>query len=231
MGHLDDALNLVVVTGANRGIGQATAQLLAARGQRLALIARSVQSLERTRDLCSAVQVDCYACDLAYPDQVKATAESIRQTGNPTALINNAGSVIRSHVEALAVADYERQMNTNLLAPMLLAREFLPGMRAAGRGRIINVGSISGTLGSAGQSVYNASKWALTGFTKSLAAELSDSGLMTLVVLPGSVDTRMLSGSGYAPRMSAQDVAMTLVHYALDAPLAHNGGVIEMLGT
>lgn len=224
-------MTLAVVTGANRGIGQATAQALAARGQRLALVARTLQSLEETRRLCSAVPVDCYECDLADPVQVIATAKQIRDASAPEVLINNAGCVIRARVEALELGAYEQQMNTNLLAPMLFARAFVPDMRDRGRGRVINVGSISGLFGTAEQAVYNASKWALIGFTKSLAEELTDSGAMTVVVLPGSVDTRMLAGSGYAPRMSAADVAKTLVHYALDAPLAHNGGVIEMLGT
>jgi 3-oxoacyl-[acyl-carrier protein] reductase len=98
------------------------------------------------------------------------------------------------------------------------------------RGAIINVGSISSTLGTATQSVYNASKWALVGFTKSLALEISNTRALTVVVLPGAVDTDMLKGSGYAPRMTPEEVALTLVHYALDAPLAHNGAVIEMFG-
>jgi NAD(P)-dependent dehydrogenase (short-subunit alcohol dehydrogenase family) len=66
---------------------------------------------------------------------------------------------------------------------------------------------------------------------KSLAEELTGSGLMTVAVLPGSVDTPMLEGSGFEPRMSAEGVASTLAHYALDAGVAHNGGVIEMFGT
>ena len=65
---------------------------------------------------------------------------------------------------------------------------------------------------------------------KSLAEELSDSGLMTAALLPGSVATRMLEGSGFPPRMTAEDVAKTLAFFALDAPLAHNGAVIEMFG-
>jgi 3-oxoacyl-[acyl-carrier protein] reductase len=65
---------------------------------------------------------------------------------------------------------------------------------------------------------------------KSLAEELRDSGLMTVAILPGSVDTDMLKGSGYPPRMTPEDVAQTIAHYALDAPLAHNGSVIEMFG-
>ncbi len=66
---------------------------------------------------------------------------------------------------------------------------------------------------------------------KSLALELTDSGVMTMAILPGSVDTAMLKGSGFVPRMTADHVAQTVAYYALDAPLAHNGGVVEMFGT
>jgi 3-oxoacyl-[acyl-carrier protein] reductase len=65
---------------------------------------------------------------------------------------------------------------------------------------------------------------------KSLAEELRDSGLMTLALLPGSVDTDMLVGSGFAPRMTPEDVAKTIAYYALDAPPVHNGSIIEMFG-
>ena len=65
---------------------------------------------------------------------------------------------------------------------------------------------------------------------KSLAEELTDSGLMTAAVLPGSVDTDMLAGSGFPPRMSAEAVAQSLLYLALDAPIAHNGASIEMFG-
>ena len=65
---------------------------------------------------------------------------------------------------------------------------------------------------------------------KSLAEELVDSGLMTLALLPGSVATEMLEGSGFPPRMTAEAVARTIAYYALEAPLAHNGGVVEMFG-
>jgi 3-oxoacyl-[acyl-carrier protein] reductase len=85
-------------------------------------------------------------------------------------------------------------------------------------------------LGSPGAAAYAASKWGLTGFTKSLAEELSNSGLMACSVLPGSIDTDMLKGAAFPARMSAADVAKTVEFLALDAPLAHNGAVIEMFG-
>jgi NAD(P)-dependent dehydrogenase (short-subunit alcohol dehydrogenase family) len=145
-------------------------------------------------------------------------------------LINNAGIAERAPIEELTLESYRRQMDTNLLGPLWLSRALLPSMRGARAGCIVNVASISATVGTASQTVYNASKWALLGFTKSLAAELTDSGVMTVAVLPGAVNTAMLAGSGFEPRMSAEDVARTLVYYALDAPPAHNGAAIEMFG-
>jgi len=128
------------------------------------------------------------------------------------------------------LAQLDQQIAVNLRAPFLLTRALLPAMKARRRGRIVHVGSISSTIGSANAAVYAASKWGLVGLMKSLAEELRDSGLSTVAVLPGSVDTEMLAGSGFAPRMRAEDVASALVYHALDASHAHNGGVIEMFG-
>ena len=108
---------------------------------------------------------------------------------------------------------------------------FRSAMRGAGRGRIVHVGSISSTVGTARAAAYCASKWGLVGLMKSLAEEISGSGLATVAILPGSVETRMLEGSGFAPRMRPEEVACAIVHYALDAPTAHNGAVVEMFGT
>src|SRR5690606_14687696 len=130
----------------------------------------------------------------------------------------------------LTLESYRRQMDTNLLGAIWLTRALLPAMLRDGRGRIVNVGSISGTVGSRLQCVYNASKWALTGFTKSLAEELSETDVTVVIVHPGGVDTEMMVGSPFRPRMSPSEVAQTLAYFALDAPRAHNGAVIEMFG-
>jgi NAD(P)-dependent dehydrogenase (short-subunit alcohol dehydrogenase family) len=175
-------------------------------------------------------EVTFIPCDVANPEQIEDAARDILQQGAPLALINNAGVVERAPLLELQLASYQRQLDTNMLGPVWLTKLLLPSMLEAQGGRIVNVGSISGTLGSARQSIYNASKWALIGFTKSLAEELVDSPVSVVVVLPGGVATDMMSGSPYAPRMSAQDVATTLLHYALEAPLAHNGASIEMFG-
>lgn len=220
-----------VVTGASRGVGRATALALAERGVPLVLVGRPSPALEQTTAECLS-KVACYvvACDLAVPEQVEAAATATLALGPVDVLVNNAGVAVRALLPDITLASYTDQLNTNLLAPIWLTRALLPSMLARKRGRIVNVASISSTLGTPGQIAYNASKWGLIGFTKSLAAEISDTGLMTVAVLPGSIDTDMLKGSPFPARMSAQEVASTLVHYALDAPVAHNGASIEMFG-
>lgn len=223
---------LAIVTGASRGIGLATALALAERKLALTLVGRQSAELEQACERCKAVgapEVRLLSADLADLAAVEQVGDALAER-TPAVVVHNAGVVHRETVESASRARWQEQLNVNLSAPFLLTRALLPGMRRAGTGRILFVGSISSTLGSARQSAYCASKWGLVGFMKSLAEELSDSGLMTAAVLPGSVDTRMLVGSGFPKRMTAEEVAKTLVFLALDAPLSHNGAAIEMFG-
>jgi len=225
-------VTLAVVTGASRGIGRATALELARRGVALALVGRASAEQEESAELARAAgapDVRWFDCDLGDGARTESTALELAALA-PGILINNAGVALRLDVETTRRDQWDDTMAVNLRAPFLLCRAIAPAMRRAGRGRIVNVGSISGTQGTARLAAYCASKWGLVGFTKSLAAELSDSGVTALCVLPGSTATRMLDGSGFPPRMTAEDVAKTLAHYALDASPAHNGAVIEMFG-
>ena len=126
--------------------------------------------------------------------------------------------------------DWDEVMDVNLKGAFLITRAFLPNMISRKNGRFIAISSISATLGTARQSAYCASKWGLVGFTKSLAEELRGTGLQALAVLPGSVDTPMLVGSGFSPDMTPDEVARLVVYAALDAPAAMNGSAIEMFG-
>ncbi len=223
-----------VVTGASRGIGRATALAFARRGVALALLGRASAALDRTLAECRAAGAPSARAVLVDFADLSATERAAREllasVGVPHVVVHNAGMVQRKSVEELSVADWQRELSVNLSAPFALTHGLLPAMRARGSGRILFVGSISSTLGTRRQSAYAASKWGLIGFMKSLAEELSDSGLMTAAVLPGSVDTEMLAGSGFPPRLTAEDVARSLLHLAFDAPLAHNGGVVELFG-
>ncbi|HEY1535201.1 MAG TPA: SDR family oxidoreductase, partial [Polyangiaceae bacterium] len=224
----------VLISGASRGIGRATAIACAARGAELGLLGRPSAERSETADLClkaGALRVLQLNADANSSEQLqRAASEFLAAHGPPDALIHNAGIAGRTSVEATTLASWTEHLQVNLTAPFVLTRALLPAMRARNSGRIVFVGSISSTLGTANLSAYCASKWGIVGFMKSLAAELTDSGLMTCAVLPGSTDTRMLAGSGFPARMTADVVAATLLHYALDAPLAHNGASIEMFG-
>jgi len=224
----------VLITGASRGIGRATALACAARGAELGLLGRPSERQRETAELCAkagAKSVLSLAADVTQSEQLERAAdEFLVAFGAPDAVIHSAGVAVRTSIEATSVAAWQEQLQINLSAPFVLTRALLPAMRSRRTGRILFVGSISSTLGTANLAGYCASKWGLIGLMKSLAAELTDSGLLTCAVLPGSVDTEMLIGSGFPPRMSAESVARTLVHYAFDAPLAHNGASIEMFG-
>jgi 3-oxoacyl-[acyl-carrier protein] reductase len=226
--------DVAVVTGPSRGIGRATALALARRGLSVALLGHPGDRLDATLAEVRALGAAALAipCDVSCEEQVaRAAAETLASLGAPRVVVNNAGVVRRGpRVHETAPADWDAVLAVNLRGPFLVARAFLPAMLAAGRGRIVQVASISSTLPCPGYASYAASKWGLVGLSKSLAEELRGTGLQTVAVLPGSVDTDMLVGSGFAPQMSADDVASLLVYAALDAPDAVNGSAIEMFG-
>jgi len=222
-----------VVTGAGRGIGRAIAIQLAQRGLDVAVLARTQSEISETAALVEKTGRRALAvtCDVARADDVARAAERIaKDLGAPSVAIANAGIVRRALVTETSEADWDAVVDVNLKGVFLAARAFVPAMRAAGAGRFVAIGSISSTLGTARQSAYCAAKWGVVGFVKSLAEELRGTGVQAMTVLPGSVDTAMLSGSGFVPQMSANDVAKVVAYAALDAPDAMNGSAIEMFG-
>jgi NAD(P)-dependent dehydrogenase (short-subunit alcohol dehydrogenase family) len=224
---------IAVVTGPSRGIGRATSRLLAAKGYTLALLGRPSGSLDEALAEAreAGVRAEGFACNLAEPAEIKdAAGRVLGSLGVPRVVVNNAGVIRRAAIEHMTLAEWDEQLDVNVRAPFLLSQAFLPDMRKAKAGCIIHVASISSTIGSPLASAYCASKWALVGFMKSLAEEISGSGLVTLAVLPGSVDTDMLAGGGFAARMTAEDVARTIAFYAEQGTPAHNGGIVEMFG-
>lgn len=226
-------MSIAVVTGASRGIGRATAEALARRGLSVALFGRVRGDLEAVaaeieRNGGRAVP---FVCDVADPHAIDAAAKQVlTELGTPLVVVNNAGTVAREPIESMTDEVWHHVLDVNLTGAFRVTRAFLAAMKTAARGRIVHVGSISSTLGTPRLSAYCASKWGLVGFMKSLAEELRGTGLQTMAVLPGSVDTAMLQGSGFAPQMLAEDVAGTIAYAALDAPDAMNGSAIEVFG-
>jgi 3-oxoacyl-[acyl-carrier protein] reductase len=222
-----------VVTGASRGIGRSVAVALAERGLDVALLARSEDDLARVAEEIAKRGVRALAvrCDVTSEDEVKDAGKRVlRELGTPAVLVNNAGIIKRAAVHEMSLDDFRLVLDANLTGTFLVTRAFLPSMLAAKAGRIVQIASISSTLGTPRAAAYCAAKWGVVGFTKSLCEELRGTGLAALSVLPGSVDTGMLEGSGFLPQMTPDEVAGTVLYAALDAPLAMNGTSIEIFG-
>jgi len=225
---------VAVVTGASRGIGRAIAVSLAGRGLTVALLSKPSDRLGRVADEVRALgaRAEVLPCDVGEEAQVLQAAEAVLdRLGTPAVVINNAAIIRRGHsVRDMPTEDWDDVLRVNLRGAFLVARAFLGPMLEARRGRIVSVSSISATLGCPGIASYAASKWGLVGLAKSLAEELRGTGVQSMCVLPGSVDTDMLVGSGFTPNMTAEHVANTVLYAALDAPAAMNGSAIEIFG-
>ncbi len=224
---------IAVVTGAGRGIGRAISVDLARRGCDIALLGRTVESLAAAAAEVVALgrRAIAVACDVADAAAVTAAAERVlADLGVPDIVVANAGVVHRAPVQTMTEEEWDEVIDVNLKGTFLLTRAFLPRMLDLRRGRFVAIGSISSTLGTARQSAYCAAKWGTVGFVKSLAEELRGTGLQAMCVMPGSVDTDMLKGSGFAAVMQPEDVARTVTFLALDAPDAMNASAVEIFG-
>ena len=226
-GRLDG--RTAIVTGGGRGIGAAVARELTGRGARVTVFSRTASEIDevvRSGGASLAVSGDV----TAEADVVRLRASHERVLGPCDVLVHAAGILERGRVEVLDPAAWRRVIDVNLTGVFLLTRAVLPGMRTRGRGRIVAIASISAHLGTAESSAYNASKWGLIGFAKSLAEELRGSGVQVLTVSPGSVDTRMLAQTPFPPAMGVDDVARVVGFCAAEAPDAMNGSDVEVFG-
>ena len=226
-------MTVAVVTGAGSGIGEAAALRLARRGCDVVLVGRRADRLEQTAERARLLGTKALVCpcDVASEAEVKAMAASVvKDLGPPRLVVHSAGVVARVPVGSMTKSDWDTVIGVNLTGVFLVTRAFLPAMLAARAGRFVAVASISSTRGTPALSAYCASKWGVVGFVKALAEELRGTGLQSLAVLPGSVDTPMLAGSGFKPQMSADDVAGLIVYAGLDAADAMNGSCIELFG-
>jgi len=188
-----------LVTGASSGIGAATARALAARGTTVALVARRADRLEQVAADClvGAPRSRWFAADLADPDEAAGLSRRIwDELGPIDVIVNNAGTPMRRPVQRLTMAEVERVMAVNYLSPVAITLALLPRLLERGSGAIVNVSSLGGRLGIAGEAAYSASKFALAGWSESLAADLVGTGVSVRLVLPGAIDTEIWNQPG-----------------------------------
>lgn len=184
----------IVLTGANGGIGQFVAAQLAAKGARLLLVDRNAGGLQQlSQDIASrggeAITLPVDLLQAGSVETVLATAN--QQLGGVDLLINNAGLIDFTLFQQHEPARIAQIMQLNSVVPMLLARAVLPQMLARQSGRIVNVGSMFGSIGFPHHAVYSASKFALRGFSQALRRELADSGVGVTYVSPRAVKTAL----------------------------------------
>ncbi len=179
------------VSGASRGIGRACAIELAQAGAKLVLAARDRAKLEETAAQApGAVIVEM---DLASPESIKdAFARAAKEAGSPiTILVNNAAITKDTLALRMKKEDWDSVIDTNLTGSFLCCQQVLHGMMRERWGRIVNISSIVGETGNAGQANYAASKAGLIGLTKSLAQEMASRNITVNAVTPGFIETDM----------------------------------------
>lgn len=199
---------VAVVTGAGRGIGKAIAQKLAAEGATVACCGRTLANVEVTTAavISGGGRAAAFAVDVAAGTQVGETCEKIlKEFGRVDVLVNNAGVTRDQLLMRMSDADWDTVLDTNLKGAFHFARALSRVMLKQRCGRIINISSIIGLTGNAGQTNYAASKAGLIGFTKSLARELASRSITVNAVAPGFIVTDMTEGLGAEVQQALQD--------------------------
>jgi 3-oxoacyl-[acyl-carrier protein] reductase len=186
---------VAVVTGAGRGIGHAIALRLAKEGARVASVSRTEANAQKTADEINATRAGAakaYAVDVADHGAVQEAAEQIFQDfGRVDILVNNAGVTRDGLSMRMSMDDWDTVLNTNLKGAFHFIQAVMRPMIKQRSGRIINISSIAGLIGNAGQANYAASKAGLIGLTKTLARELASRGITVNAVAPGLIETDM----------------------------------------
>jgi 3-oxoacyl-[acyl-carrier protein] reductase len=234
-----------LVTGASQGIGEAIARRLAEQGARVVLAARSEDKL---KDLAARIDAGggcarALALDVSQPETF---AERLKQLPEDYAavdiLVNNAGITADNLLARMSLADWERVIRTNLTGAYALTREVLRGMMKRRWGRVINITSVVGLMGNAGQANYAAAKAGLVGLTKSLARELGSRSITVNAIAPGYIETAMtaglpeaareeLSGSIALKRLgTVEDVAWAALYLASEEAGYVTGHVLNVSG-
>jgi NADP-dependent 3-hydroxy acid dehydrogenase YdfG len=223
---------IALVTGASSGIGRATALALAGRGADVAIAARRVDRLTALRDEITALGVRAAVLQLDVADEAdcrRAVEQCAGELGGLDILVNNAGVMLLGQIEGADTEDWRRMIGTNVLGLMYMTHAALPHLLER-RGIVVQMSSTAGRMARAGTGAYNASKWAVNGFSESLRQEVHDRGVRVAVIEPGIVRTelrehitqpaakeRIESMAAAIRQLEPEDVAAAVV-YAVTQP-------------
>jgi 3-oxoacyl-[acyl-carrier protein] reductase len=181
---------VVIVTGASRGIGRAVAEAFGKHGAKVACVATTLSNAE---PVAAAIEgAKPYGCDVSNSGEVDRLLESVTaELGPPSILINNAGITRDTLIMRMKEDDWDRVLDVNLKGAFLLIKACSRAMMKGRYGRIVNLSSVIGQGGAAGQANYSASKAGLLGLTKSVAKEFGSRGITCNAVAPGFIETDM----------------------------------------
>ena len=236
---------VALVTGASQGIGRACALELGSNGARVAVAARNTDKLaEAVKEIEAAGgEAAAFVLDIASEESIKTAAKAvIERFGRVEILVNNAGITRDGLMLRMKRADWDDVLSTNLTGTFLLTQALLSPMLKNRWGRIINVSSVVGRTGQAGQVNYAASKAGLIGFTRSMAREVASRGITVNAVAPGYIETPMTAVLNEAQRaaMMAQiplgrpgtdaEIAQCVAFLASDAASYITGHVLDVNG-
>ena len=236
---------IALVTGASQGIGRACALELARAGATVALAARSADKLAALADEITAAggQAAAFTLDVASEDSLKSGAKAVLERyGKVEILVNNAGITRDGLMMRMKRADWDDVLNTNLTGAFLLTQALLPAMLKNRWGRILNITSVVGRTGQAGQVNYASSKAGLIGLTRSIAREVASRGITANAVAPGYIETPMTAVLDDKQREAmmaaiplgrpgtAEDIAQSVAFLASDAAAYITGHVLDVNG-
>ena len=199
------ANQVAVVTGAGRGIGRAIALKFAAEGADVVCVSRTAENSEKVANEVRALGRKAWAVavDVSDGNAVSVAAKQIlADAGRVDILVNNAGVTRDGLLMRMSEADWDTVLDTNLKGAFLFTKAFTRAFLKQSSGRIINVASVIGLIGNAGQANYAASKAGLIGFTQSVARELASRGITCNALAPGFIETDMTAE--LSPEMRAE---------------------------
>jgi 3-dehydrosphinganine reductase len=189
---------VIVITGGSSGLGKSLAQRLVERGANLALIARDEKKLARVKNELSAFcttgqRVEIFPCDVSDSAATEKTLNTIADTvGSPDILINSAGILREGYFEKLPLSTFREVMDINYFGVLTYIKAIIPFFKQKGRGRIVNISSLGGKIGSFGYTAYCSSKFAIVGLTDTLRAELKPQNIKLHLVCPGEFESPMV---------------------------------------
>jgi NAD(P)-dependent dehydrogenase (short-subunit alcohol dehydrogenase family) len=185
-----------LITGASSGFGRLLAEYLCGLGATVVATARQVKQMEDLKSRWPE-QAVILPLDVTKPASIEAAVkDALARTGHIDVLVNNAGYGVTGAIEEVSEAEYMPMFETNVFGLIALTKALLPQFRERRSGNIVNLSSIAGLVGGAGWGFYNATKFAVEGFSAALAAEMAPLGVHVTVVEPGPFRTEFLGRSG-----------------------------------